>query len=113
MKKIYIASAYALGSESDNVRISLDAANELITEGFAPFAPLLFHFQHMIHPQGHETWLELDVEWLSVCDGVLRLLGESSGADMEVEFARSNEIPVFYTIGQVCEYFNDEEEFGL
>ena len=107
MRKIYIASPYSIGSEGYNVRVSLDAANELINEGYAPYAPLLHHFQHMIHPQGHNTWMELDIEWLSVCDALLRLPGESSGAEQEVEFARSNSIPVFYTINQLTEYYDD------
>jgi len=104
-----VASPYSLGSEGENVRRSIDIGNELINEGFAPCLPLLSHFQHMIHPQPGQTWMELDLEWLSVCHGLLRLSGESTGADMEVEFARDNEIPVFYTIGQVIEYFTDEE----
>ena len=105
MIKIYLASPYSLGSEGENVRVSLIAANELINEGFAPFAPLLSHFQHMMFPQDYEVWMTLDLEWLSVCDCVLRLPGTSTGADLEVELARSNNIPVFYTINQVIEYY--------
>ena len=51
--------------------------------------------------------MELDIEWLSVCDALLRLPGNSSGAEAEVEFARSNSIPVFYNINQLKEYFID------
>lgn len=112
MIKVYIASPYTLGSEGENTRISLKAANELINEGFAPYAPLLLHFQHMIFPQEYETWMSLDLEWLSVCDCLLRLPGLSYGAEQEVEFARNNEIPVFYTINQIKEYYDslaDEE----
>jgi hypothetical protein len=107
MQKIYIASPYTLGSEGENVRISLDAANELINEGYAPFAPLLAHFQHMIYPQSYEVWMSLDIEWIGVCDAVLRLPGDSSGADREVEYARNNSIPVFYKISQIVEYYDD------
>ncbi len=107
MIKVYVASPYTLGSEGDNVRMSLKASNELINEGFAPFAPLLSHFQHMIFPQEYEVWMALDLEWVSVCDCILRLPGESSGADREVEFARSNDIPVFYHINQLKEFYND------
>ena len=112
MIRVYIASAYSLGSEGENVRISLECANELINEGFAPYSPLLTHFQHMIFPQDYDIWMSLDLEWLCVCDCLLRLPGESIGADNEVEFARNNSIPVFYTIQQIIEYYNaltDEE----
>jgi len=107
MIKVYIASRYSIGDKDENVRVSLMAANELINEGFAPFAPLLSHFQHAMFPQGYDTWLALDIEWVSVCDCLLRLPGDSSGADLEVEFARSNSIPVFYTIAQLIEYYTN------
>jgi 4-hydroxy-3-methylbut-2-en-1-yl diphosphate synthase IspG/GcpE len=61
----------------------------------------------MIFPQGYDTWLTLDIEWLSVCDCLLRLPGESKGADIEVEYAREHMIPVFYTIEQLIEYYTD------
>ena len=113
MTKIYIASPYSLGSEGQNVRYSMEAANELINEGYAPFCPLLNHFQNMVFPQEYEVWMEQDLEWLSVCDALLRLTGHSYGAEAEVEFARSNEIPVFYNINQITEYFNDTDNFEL
>jgi len=109
MIRCYISSPYTLGSEGENVRISLKVADELINEGFAPFAPLLSHFQHMMFPQDYEVWMSLDLEWIGACDCLLRLSGESAGADRGVEFARSNEIPVFYTINQMVEYYNDLE----
>ena len=110
MIKVYLASPYTIGSEGENVRVSLIAANELINEGFAPFAPLLSHFQHMMFPQDYHIWMTLNLEWVSVCDCLLRLPGESSGADLEVEFAHNNSIPVFYTIAQILEYYTDEAD---
>ena len=79
----------------------------LIKEGFAPYCPLLGHFQQMVHPQDYETWMMLDIEWLSACSALLRLPGLSYGAEQEVEYARNNEIPVFYTIEQLKEYYHD------
>jgi len=110
MIKVYIASAYVVGDVHDDVRkLCFDCTDELINEGFAPFSPLLFHFQNMIHLQDWETWMMLDMEWLGVCDALLRLPGESIGADQEVEYARDNSIPVFYTINQLIEYYTDEQ----
>ena len=109
MIRVYVASAYTKGDVAVNVRASIDAADELINEGFIPFCPLLTHFHHMIHPHDYETWMMLDLEWLSACNYLLRLPGESSGADYEVEYARSVGIPVFYTIEQLKEYIHDEE----
>jgi hypothetical protein len=37
----------------------------------------------------------MDKEWVLVCDAVLRLSGESKGADIECTLARKHGIPVF------------------
>lgn len=105
MVKVYIASPYSSGDQALNVKKSLDVADKLIQEGFAPFAPLLSHFQHMIHPRSYEEWMKLDLEWVSTCDCVLRLHGESSGADREVQHAKLLNIPVFYNIKDLDRHY--------
>jgi len=97
MIKVYIASPYTKGDTAINVKRQLDCADELMTLGFAPFAPLYSHFQHMAHPRPYTDWIKIDLEWVKVCDCVLRLDGESSGADGEVKFAIENNIPVYYS----------------
>lgn len=101
MKAVYIASPYTKGDVAVNVKAQIDCADELITLGFAPFVPLYSHFQHMQHPRPYEDWTRLDNEWVLRCDCLLRLEGESSGADAEVELAVKNNIPVFYSIGEL------------
>lgn len=98
LKKIYIASPYTIGDVAVNVKRSIDAANELIENGYAPYCPLLCHFHHMIHPQPYDLWMGIGLTWLLECDAVLRLTGESNGADIECEYALDHGIPVFYTI---------------
>ena len=98
MIKVYIASPYTKGDVAVNVKAQLDCADELIDLGFAPFAPLYTHFQHMVHPRPYKDWIRLDREWVLICDCLLRLPGESSGADSEVELAEQNNIPVYYDI---------------
>jgi hypothetical protein len=46
--------------------------------------PHLTHFWHLVSPHEYEFWLKLDLEFLTVCDCLVRLPGESSGADREV-----------------------------
>ena len=99
--KVYIASPYTIGDTAVNVRRQIDAANELMDMGLLPFAPLMSHFHHLIHPRSYESWLEWDFGWLESCDIVLRLDGESKGADMEVERAKELGIPVFYTLREL------------
>jgi hypothetical protein len=103
--KVYIASPYTKGDVALNVRKSFEVYTELLKYDFLPFAPLTSHFIHMIFPQTYETWLEIDFDWLLVCDCVLRLLGESNGADQECELAKENDILVFYTLEELIKYY--------
>lgn len=105
MIKVYIASPYTIGDVAVNVKRQLDCANELIELGFCPFAPLYSHFQHMAHPQPYDTWVKLDVEWVQVCDCLLRLDGESKGADGEVKHALEYSKPVFYSVSELVEHY--------
>ncbi len=101
MMRIYIASPYSLGESVRNVRQSLIVADELLKMGHTPFVPLLSHFWHFFSPKPYETWMQMDLEWVTVCDAVLRLPGESMGADREVMQAKAMSIPVYYALDQV------------
>ena len=98
MKKVYIASPYTKGDVAVNVHKQMECADSLIALGFAPFVPLYSHFQHMFFPRPYEDWIKLDNEWVLSCDCLLRLEGESKGADLEVDLALINNIPVYYAI---------------
>jgi nucleoside 2-deoxyribosyltransferase len=104
MLKVYIACPYSKGDIEKNVYESMRITNELINNGFIPFNPLYSHFQHINFHQPYEKWLELDLEWLKVCDCVLRIPGESNGADKEVKVANKLSIPVFYSLEEVLNY---------
>ena len=108
MIKVFISSPYTIGDQAVNVKRQIDCANELIELGFAPFAPLLSHFQHMIHPQEYKTWMRLNKEWLKICNCVLRLEGASKGADKEVLIAEWFDIKVFYSIDELKKYYEVE-----
>jgi len=105
MIRIYIASPYSIGDKEENVRRSLDCANTLMDMGYAPFAPLLSHYQNLLFPRPEADWLAFDLEWVLACDCVLRLSGESNGADGEVRHAKMNKIPVFKSIDELNNYY--------
>ncbi len=107
MIKIYIASPYTKGDPAINVKTQMDCANELINLGYAPFAPLMSHFQHIAHPHPYEKWMELTSEWLECCDCLLRLPGESNGADREVSQAVNDKQLVFYDIKELDRYYKN------
>ena len=98
MKKVYVAGPYTLGDVAVNVRDAIDAASVLADHGFAPFVPHLSHFWHLHRPRPYADWLAIDLAFLPSCDLVLRLSGESVGADLEVEAARKNGIPVYFDL---------------
>lgn len=103
--KVYIASPYTIGDAAINVRTQIDIADKLMNKGFVPFVPLLTHFQHMFHPRTYESWMEICKVWVLTCDCVLRLEGESKGADVEVKLAKENKKPVFYSLNELCERY--------
>ena len=105
MKRVYIASPYTIGDVAINVKKQIDAASELIDLGFAPFWPVHSHFLHMVYPKDYERWMEIDFEWIKSCDCLLRLKGESKGADREVKIAREINIPVMYSVNEVFEFY--------
>jgi nucleoside 2-deoxyribosyltransferase len=107
MIKVYIASPYTKGDVAVNVKNQIDMADVLMNGGFAPFVPLYSHFQHMAHPRPYQDWIKIDLEWVEVCDVLLRLDGDSPGADGEIEFAESLGKPVFYNMKDLMEYKAD------
>lgn len=105
MIKVYIASPYTKGDIAVNVKTQIDCVDKLMDLGFAPFAPLYSHFQHMVHPRPYEDWIKIDKEWVLACNCILRLPGESSGADEEVILAKALDMPVFYDIDSLCRHY--------
>ena len=101
MKRVYIASPYSIGDQAINVRRQIDCANNLMDLGLVPYAPLLSHFQHLVHPRSIEDWYRFDNEWVKACHYLLRLPGKSKGADDEVELAIRHGIPVVTSIEEL------------
>lgn len=95
--KIYIAAPYTKGDTGMNVRSAIFAQDYIESElGHMAYNPLLSHFQHLIIP--HEDisyWYAKDIRWLRECDAILRLPGESTGADAEVAIARGIGLQIF------------------
>lgn len=104
MKVVYIASPYTLGDTGENVKKQLEAADILIDMGFCPVAPLLMHFMHIFRPRPYGDWMELDCEMVLRSDVLLRLPGESPGADKEVTLAKRRKIPVVYGYKELLKY---------
>jgi hypothetical protein len=101
MKRVYVAGPYSHEDVAENVRNAYHAASRLADAGCAPFVPHHTHFWHLMFPRPYEEWLKLDLAFLACCDALLRLPGESAGADSEVEHARRFGIPVFVDLDRL------------
>jgi hypothetical protein len=98
---IYVAGPYSNGDMVLNVRNAVLAAEELIKLEFIPYIPHLTMFWHIITPHKYSFWIDYDLRWLDKCEALLRLPGESKGADAEVEYAKESNIPVYYSIEEL------------
>lgn len=107
--RVYIAGPmHSSGSAWDNVQQGVKAFGALMRAGYAPFCP---HLTHYIDPAGlmpHSAWMEVDLPWVQKAGAVLRLPGASKGADIEVQFAKENGIPVYYDIADLIEHLPAE-----
>lgn len=98
-KFVYIASPYTRGDNFVNLQRQIECANELYDRGFIPISPLLNSvFCNMQKERDWKFWMEIDYALLSKCDALIRLSGESTGADAEVEYAYKNNIPVYVSL---------------
>lgn len=96
--KVYIAAPYTSPDPAVNTAIAMAMWHHLRDLGFSPFCPHLSHFLHIHKARPYQEWLDYDNEWIEVCDVLLRLPGDSSGADDEITLALNLDIPVCYSV---------------
>lgn len=99
--RIYIAGPYTKGDVAINVRNAIFAGNYVALLGHFPFIPHLSHFWHVVAPNEYDFWMRQDEEWLKVCDAILRLEGESAGADQEVRIAKELGLKVYTSVFEI------------
>jgi len=96
-RAVFISGPYS-GNEDENVMQALATASTLVDLGLEPYIPHLSHFWDAVDPHDYEYWMERCLFWVGRCDAVLRLPGESVGADREVTRANFLGIPAFNSI---------------
>lgn len=99
---VYLAGPYTKPDPCANTNTTIKVADELAALGFVPFVPHLTLLWHVVSPHPYEFWTEYDLHWLRQCDALLRIPGESSGADKEIAEARRICIPVFDSIDDLA-----------
>lgn len=102
--RVYIAGPMSKGDFMENIHNGLVIGRRLFMEGFAPYVPHLDAYMFPISQaetpererEIYEALLDWDFAWIKVSDALVRLEGYSEGADLEVQYAESLGIPVFY-----------------
>ena len=85
--------------QEQHVRRAVEAGIELLVVGYAPIIP---HLSWYADPQTkYREWYDADLEFVKRSDAVLRLPGESNGADREVALADEWAIPVYHSVAEV------------
>ena len=103
---VYVAGPYTNPEPVENAHYHLVFGMELIEEGMVtPVVPHNTMLWHLVTPRPINLWYVYDIELMKKCDAVLRLPGESWGADTEVREAAIAGIPVFHDKGEMYEYF--------
>jgi len=103
MFSVYIAGPITAGDdalEQRNVKEALEVSIILVKRGLAVYLPHISWYADQVmkeygkEPMNHD-YLPQDKHWVSMCDAILRLSGKSKGADIEVQYAREHNVPVF------------------
>lgn len=120
--RTYVAGPISKGSLLDNVNQASECGVRLMLAGLSPLVPhwsvfaggcfldadlepdwkedgvaVVAKAQRLPCGTTHSSWMEVDLPWVRVSDAVLRLPGESKGADEEVAEAMRCGVPVFYS----------------
>lgn len=105
---VYIAGPIT-GDPWGCVRKATEAARALATDyRFDAYLPQLSVLHEMFDPQPYGWWIEHGLNVLSRCDGLIRLPGDSQGADRETEYAKDLGLPVLYRVDST---FSDLREW--
>jgi hypothetical protein len=108
MTLVYIAGPYSSDPEN-NTKAAIVMGEYVLAAGMIPFIPHLSHYWHKFFEHDWQTWLRIDHEVLRRCDAVLRIPGESLGAEHEVATAKQLWIDVFYDIESLTKWFQENE----
>jgi nucleoside 2-deoxyribosyltransferase len=113
MTTVYIAGPLMTGDCKKNIPKAMRAANDVANAGYSFYLPHVLWYMNNKFPRPEKFWLAEDLKWLEKCDCVLRIPGDSRGADAEVAYAYSKGIPVFHTLEDIKEWVKSESLASL
>jgi nucleoside 2-deoxyribosyltransferase len=99
--RVYISGPISKGDRQTNFDRASKAHRDLLDAGFAPLNPILTMLLQWEGEIPHDDWIDADLPWVAQADAVLRLPGESTGAEHECTYAMSLGIPVYCCISDL------------
>lgn len=99
--KVYVVGPYSAEDEADvehNVDAAIRMGEHIAEAGLVPFIPHLFHFWGRCYPHEYEFWMDQVMEWMLMCDVLIRLPGVSPGGDREEAVAKRMGMKVYYDL---------------
>jgi hypothetical protein len=99
--RIYVAGPIGEPPRPRDVHRAIKAGLELIAAGHSPHVPHLWAALEAEPQVTRDEWLRVDLDWLEVADAVLRLPGDSPGADLEEARARELGLPVYHSAQEI------------
>lgn len=95
------------GDTPENVRLAALAGQAIRDAGGFEFVPHDSVFRHQATPRSWGAWVDWCLGWVDRCDVVVRLPGESKGADLEVQHAKLHGVPVVFLRGTAPELLRE------
>lgn len=108
----YISGPYSKGDVADNVNVAM-LQWRWLKENYPDIlfiCPHWSHFQQIVTPLTYDEWIDYDLDLLMLLirsgpGCVIRLSGESEGADTECKLAAAHGIPVVKSSKQLTRWF--------
>lgn len=93
LKLVYVSGPYTQGDPVTNTQNAVKAGEVLLTKGYVPIIPHLSMLWHMMSPHDYRYWMDYDMKLLAMCEIMVRLPGESSGAEEELDWWVAHDVP--------------------
>lgn len=108
--RLYVSGPYTADTwegKLENTNKAIDAGRAALKKGYAPVIPHLSHFFDLRAVEAGEEvtyneYMEWDIMLLFGCNYFL-YLGDSKGAEIELQIAKSMGIPIYYSIDELPE----------
>ncbi len=99
---VYVAGPYTHPDPVINTRNAILAGEELMKKGATLIIPDLCDLWHLSSLLEENFWYNYSLKLLFLCDALLRLGGESKGADKEVRIAEEELfLDIYYSLEEV------------